>query len=116
MGLKLGYEYDFGSTTYLELEVIGARVDVLGKERVELMACNVPPDDCCQCGQPAVIVCSFCMCKKDAWLCRKCANTHYCSEGQQGLTQVVNSPRVGVCGYPQSDLYFDTSGSRSVLW
>lgn len=99
VGLHLGYEYDFGSTTELKLEVMGERMGVLGKGRVEPLARNVPPDLRCRCGQPAEVVCAFCMDDHKKWMCRKCSKSHDCGEGSQGLMPVVNSPRVGVCGY-----------------
>lgn len=53
--LAFGYDYDMGSTTSLRLKVAGIRAGKwAGKERVRLLARNLPPEiPCDQCGKPA---------------------------------------------------------------
>jgi ribosomal protein L37AE/L43A len=95
-GTKFLYEYDFGSTTHITLRVIDVREGKAAKQRVALLARNEPPAilcDACK-KEPAVAVCTSC---SEGWLCKKCAKKHEC--GAEGLLPVVNSPRVGVCGY-----------------
>ena len=96
-GLKFRYEYDFGSTTELILNVLSVREGVVGDEAVQLLAENDPPLITCQCGKPAVRVCAQCMWEGAGWLCRDCADKHAC--GEEMLLPVVNSPRVGMCAY-----------------
>jgi hypothetical protein len=98
-GLTFSYEYDFGSTTALVLKVVGTR-ECGSKRGVELLARNDPPQILCsECGSGklAMQVCADCSYQAAGWLCDDCAETHAC--GTEMLLPVVNSPRVGVCGY-----------------
>lgn len=90
------YEYDFGSTTELRVRIVGAREGAA--QGVRLLARNVPPPISCEtCGQPAVSICSQCGWDGGGWLCETCIGEHEC--GEDYALPVVNSPRVGVCGY-----------------
>lgn len=94
-GLKFLYEYDFGSSTNLALKVVSDREGApRPDDPVELLARNEPPDyRCDRCGKPAVYVDVF---EDYTLLCETCDETG--GDGE-GLLPVVNSPRVGVCGY-----------------
>jgi hypothetical protein len=103
MGVKLGdvldvkdsfeYEYDFGSTTYLKGQIIAERHGAL-KEKVRILARNRPPEDACsECGKPADQFCAECQ----EFYCHPCLCDHGCEE--EMALPVVNSPRMGVCGY-----------------
>jgi hypothetical protein len=94
--LEFSYEYDFGSTTYLELRVAGEREGALpGDDVVHVMARNQLPDYRCEeCCEPATVICVFC---NYTLLCDECLEKHEC--GEEGVLPVVNSPRIGVCGY-----------------
>jgi hypothetical protein len=98
-GLKFHYEYDFGSTTELALKVVAERKGKIGGELIQLLARNEPPLITCDvCGKIATQVCSRCgWSGKGGWLCDECALKHEC--GEDMLLPVVNSPRVGICGY-----------------
>lgn len=97
-GTSFLHEYDFGSTTELALKVASERVGVALEKGIVKMAVNLPPDiRCDECGAVATQVCTQCMWEGDGWLCDKCAEEHEC--GEEMLLPVVNSPRVGVCGY-----------------
>ena len=102
-GVKPGdvfsYEYDFGSTTKLKLKVIGKREGLLEPDEVRLLARNLPPEIRCRCKKPAVWVCTECGRDEEGpfGLCKACARKHPC--GEEMLLPVVNSPRMGVCGY-----------------
>src|SRR5262245_11137783 len=54
-GMKFTHEYDFGSTTDLDLKVVGEREGTIGsKGKVRLLARNEPPAiPCDKCGKPA---------------------------------------------------------------
>jgi hypothetical protein len=96
--MKFSYEYDFGTTTELNLRVISERIDQPGKEPVRLMARNTAPSIVCNvCGKPATQVCTQCIWEGEGWLCDACARKHKC--GEEMLLPVVNSPRVGMCAY-----------------
>jgi hypothetical protein len=59
---------------------------------------NEPPSiPCMSCGKIAAQVCTECLWSGEGWLCDECAAEHEC--GEEMLLPVVNSPRVGVCGY-----------------
>ena len=92
------YEYDFGSTTELRLRVRGSRLGVAGRQPVRLLARNEPPAWACHvCGAPATVLCSYCADERDPMLCDQHVKGHRC--GDEALLPVVNSPRMGVCGY-----------------
>lgn len=98
-GMKFYHEYDFGTTTELSLKVLSYREGHM-KDRIRLMARNVPPPILCEiCGAKPGLVCAECIWAKGAWLCKKCAKDH---EHDDMLLPVVNSPRVGQCGYTGS--------------
>ncbi len=90
---KFDYEYDFGSTTYLEGQVVSERQGVL-KEKVRILARNRMPEAiCAECGKQAARFCTDCM----EFYCSPCLDEHTC--GEETALPVVNSPRMGVCGY-----------------
>jgi len=95
-GIKFYHEYDFGTTTHLTLKVISEGESK--SKSVQLLARNDPPSiTCSSCGQTATQVCTQCAYSNEGWLCDKCAVKHKC--GEDMLLPVVNSPRVGMCGY-----------------
>jgi hypothetical protein len=100
-GMTFQHEYDFGTTTYLSLQVIGERESIVKPNEIHIMARNDPPKIMCQeCGENlATEVCSMCIWEYNskAWLCEKCLPKHGCEEDY--FLPVVNSPRVGMCGY-----------------
>jgi hypothetical protein len=97
-GLTFEHEYDFGTPTVLKLKVVAQRERVGGLTDIVVLARNDPPPIVCEaCGQPATRVCSQCLWNAPAWFCDKCAGDHEC--GEEMFLPVVNSPRVGTCGY-----------------
>jgi hypothetical protein len=98
-GMAFTYEYDFGSTTELNLKVVGLRDQGAKGNTVELLARNDAPQIVCdQCGSlPATKVCGQCVYQGEGWVCEACGAEHDC--GEDYLLPVVNSPRVGVCAY-----------------
>jgi hypothetical protein len=94
-GLKFFHDYDFGTTTHLALKVVSEREGEIPKDWVNLLAMNNPPlIPCEKCGKPATQVCVAC---GEGWLCEVCVPAHECEEDM--FLPVVNSPRVGQCGY-----------------
>jgi hypothetical protein len=111
MGVKVGdalhlsgqpveYEYDFGSTTTLNLRAMTERTGRPGRSAVRLLARNTPPVwPCAICRQPATWVCTYCLQEEgNAFACTTHRRQHECGE-HEGFLPVVNSPRMGVCGY-----------------
>ena len=97
-GMKFYYEYDFGTTTELALKVIAVGEGEVKGKSIKILARNEPPPITCEvCGKPATQVCTECIWSGEGWLCDDCAEEHEC--GEDMLLPVVNSPRVGMCGY-----------------
>jgi hypothetical protein len=102
-GSRFRYEYDFGTTT----ELVGRALDVVpGAPRgptIEVLARNEPPvHPCAECGQGATTVCALCYQRLGdlCWYCDACVQHHRCSDPDGDyVLPVVNSPRVGLCGY-----------------
>lgn len=108
VGDNFSYEYDFGSTTELILNIhsyrIGSRRS--GKE-IMILSRNNPPE----------IFCSQCEENRAQWIdpegvydgslfwCEECLGEE--EEEPEFLLPVCNSPRMGVCGYEGSDYYSD---------
>jgi len=99
-GGSFEYEYDFGSTTALRLEVTGERSGRFGRHAVRLLARNsAPVFPCDTCGAPATLICPYCIQEgSPAFTCPEHRGEHGCGE-EEGFLPVVNSPRMGVCGY-----------------
>jgi len=98
MGVKFLHEYDFGTTTELVLKVVAEWKVENNNKSIRLLARNNPPAmNCSSCGKPAVSVCVECIYDSSGLLCEECAKNHECGEDMQ--LPVVNSPRVGMCGY-----------------
>jgi hypothetical protein len=96
VGDKFHYDYDFGTTTRLSLQVIGP--NTVPKKEIVLLARNEPPFiPCVVCGQNAELICRMCSHQEEGWLCSSCAKKHRCDE--PSFLPVVNSPRTGQCGY-----------------
>lgn len=97
-GMSFSHEYDFGTTTELKLKVLSEREARARGRSIRLLARNDPPAIPCEsCGKPATKVCSQCIWDGAGWLCDGCGRTHECEE--EMFLPVVNSPRVGMCGY-----------------
>lgn len=99
-GITIPYDYDFGSTTSLEIKVIRQRQGKWGGNPIQLMARNLPLElTCATCGKPADEVCMECQWEPDIspFYCNECFTSHPCEEEMS--LPVVNSPRMGQCGY-----------------
>jgi len=97
-GMKFFHEYDFGSTTHLTLKVVSQEKKQIKSRDIVILARNEPPSyPCMSCGKTAAHICTECMCAGDGCLRDKCVDGHEC--GDEMLLPIVNSPRVGVCGY-----------------
>ena len=96
IGNRLGYVYDFGSST--ELVVSFSRFAEAGSGNpVRIVARNEPPTwPCDVCGQAATNVCVQCS-YEGGFCCAEHGDSHDC--GEEMLLPVVNSPRMGVCAY-----------------
>lgn len=92
------HEYDFGTTTHLTLKVLSEEESGRRRESFQILARNnTPLITCGVCGKIATLVCAGCIWEDEGWVCDECAGEHGC--GEDMLLPVVNSPRVGMCGY-----------------
>ncbi len=101
VGLKGEYLYDYGDTTYLTFKVLDlVPFSPRGRESVELVARNDPPEiHCSVCGEPATEICIECLYEgiEHPFFCDACFEEHECDEEMS--LPVVNSPRMGQCAY-----------------
>jgi len=96
--MRFFHEYDFGTTTELTLRVVSEGKSEIKGKSIRLLARNDPPSITCDsCGKIATQVCTQCVWSGVGWLCDECAGEHECDE--EMFLPVVNSPRVGMCGY-----------------
>ncbi len=100
VGQTFTYAYDFGSTTNLTLKVTAEREGVVEDEEdpVEILVRNNPPAIfCIVCGKPATkIEGGWSFNVEEHAYCDKHAEE---AEDIYTMLPIVNSPRVGVCGY-----------------
>ena len=97
VGGKFHYEYDFGSTTALTGHLLNGRSGPTGRFPVRLLARNDPlAFACAQCSAPATVVCPYC--PENGLFCEAHAGVHEHAV-EEAYLPVVNSPRMGVCGY-----------------
>jgi len=100
-GLSFTYEYDFGTITELTLKCLSEQKGKV-KGAIGIAARNSMPEiNCSVCKKPAKEICSECVGEKNSFLCSACAKKHEC--GEEMLLPVVNSPRMGMCGYTGPD-------------
>jgi len=92
--------YDFGTSTELKLRVADERQGRIGSEPLRLLSLNEAPVwECEVCGEDAEWLCTFCMYEREnPFYCELHAEEHDCEEPEM-LLPVVNSPRMGMCGY-----------------
>ena len=103
---SLEYEYDFGTPTFLAVKLVCPCSGAGMKQPVELAARNEDiPFDCSGCGKKgaATQLCTECMwADEECLLCDKCVEDHE-HDGEPAdetsFLPVVNSPRMGMCGY-----------------
>jgi len=107
VGMSFDYIYDFGTSTELKLKVISRR-KTKPFTGVRLLARNKPPEfHCSICGREATWVCPLCLEQgREVYLCDVCIGKH--EHDEEILLPIVNSPRMGVCGYMGSEKYSNT--------
>jgi hypothetical protein len=113
-GLKLEYEYDFGSSTELLLTVI-EEYPVKSDKKIVLLSRNEPLELLCDtCGnEPATQICTVHGWDDDSLFCEKCAGKHAekCKDfNEYAAMPIVNSPRMGVCAYNGGSIDIERDG------
>lgn len=101
-GMKISYEYDFGTTSNLVINVANVRQGKpLTANPIVLMARNLQPEaTCMECDQPGEWLCMECVYEYDepGFLCDEHADEHPHDNYGEPMP-LVNSPRVGLCAY-----------------
>ena len=105
--LSFSHEYDFGTTTVLGLSCIEVHQGMLFKKKIQILARNNLPNFVCStCKKPATEICPQCIWNGNALFCARCAKKHGNKDdhnGEDSFLPVVNSPRMGMCGYTGPD-------------
>ena len=103
-GTRFYHTYDFGTPTELTLRVVGEREGRIGREPLRILSRNEAPLwTCALCDQSATQICTYCMYEQEnPFYCEAHVQEHDCEE--EALLPVVNSPRMGMCGYTGSPL------------
>lgn len=101
-GAELTHIYDFGTESVTRLKATGSRhATPLSSRPVVLLARNQIPDvRCTECDRPAGYLCQECQYEAElpGTLCAEHAKTHP-HEDYGEPVEIVNSPRLGLCGY-----------------
>lgn len=103
-GMKLNYVYDFGTSTELDIKVIRAHALPV-KGGIQLLSRNEPLEIFCHLckKQPATQICTVHWHEgSDCMFCGDCVEKHeaVCEDAADySLMPIVNSPRMGECGY-----------------
>ncbi len=125
-GDTFGYEYDFGSTTELDIKVASVREGEKTYKDIVILSRNNPPKIMCsQCGEnEASFVDPKRFYKENPFWCKKCIAEKIESDEEEDFEEgefeedleeylpeyylpICNSPRMGVCGYDGSRIYPD---------
>ena len=99
---ELTHVYDFGTESVSRVRLVGERWGAgTTKRPVALMARNDPLDfRCMECDAAATSLCMECVYDdQSGMLCGAHAENHRHDDDEEELMPVVNSPRMGVCGY-----------------
>lgn len=101
--VELEHIYDFGTSSHTLVKFVGMRKGKpLTKHPIFLMARNDAPEmPCMECDQPASWLCIECMYEfnQSGLLCDRHAEEHPHDYNYGPPIALVNSPRIGMCGY-----------------
>ncbi len=98
---RFHHTYDFGTSTELKLRAIREREGRIGGEPLRILSRNEAPTwNCTLCDEPADWICTYCMYEQEnPFYCEAHAASEEHECGEEALLPVVNSPRMGMCGY-----------------
>ena len=102
-GVELIHIYDFGTSSITKIKVVSTRKGkATTTHPIVLMARNDPPEAyCIECGKPASRFCLECIhedYESEGTLCDEHAQSHQHDDYGEPMP-LVNSPRLGMCGY-----------------
>ncbi len=101
--VKIYHEYDYGDTTRIDLRAM-SRYCLNLNDNIVLLSRNEPLNILCGAckKQPAVNICTVCNYDEYSFFCERCSDKHAeeCDDfSDYANMPVVNSPRMGICGY-----------------
>ena len=113
--VKIYHDYDYGDTTTVFLKGL-KNYQLSLKEDTILLSRNEPLKImCATCKtEPAINICVSCWYDEYAFFCESCSEKHEekCDDfADYGRMPVVNSPRMGVCGYTEGMIDLERDGS-----
>ena len=95
---KFTYIYDYASSTELVCKVLSEfKLDENLTDPAIIARNDIPQIKCDHCDNLATEICCNCIDEGAGMLCKRCLEEHKCDE--EIFLPVVNSPRMGVCGY-----------------
>ena len=105
--MYIGYTYDYGDSTLLNIKVVSSQRAITTKNRNKFIKISARNDDivykCFDCRkEKATEICVICIYekaggRKQSSFCKSCVTKHEC--GEEMTSPIVNSPRSGICGY-----------------
>lgn len=105
--MHIGYTYDYGDSTVLNIKVVKLQRVITTKDQNKLIKISARNDEvdykCFNCNkEKATEICTICLYEKEGGrkqssFCKSCAVKHEC--GEEMTLHVTNSPRSGICGY-----------------
>ena len=112
--VKIFHDYDYGDTTKVFLTGL-KQYQLKLKENIILLSRNEPLKImCATCkNEPAVNLCTTCSCDKYSFFCETCSKEHerVCEDfTDYSCMPIVNSPRMGVCGYTGGNIDLERDG------
>ncbi len=115
---KIFHDYDFGTTTRIFLRA-HKHYQLHLKDDIFLLSRNEPLKIMCtSCKKyPATNMCTVCLYDKDAFFCEKCSEEHAATcEDYTDYAEmpVVNSPRMGECGYTGGSIDIERDGPYKI--
>ncbi|MCX6354113.1 MAG: hypothetical protein NTZ78_04310 [Candidatus Aureabacteria bacterium] len=101
-GIELTHIYDFGTESVTLIKAASVREGApTTSHPIALMARNMLPEmRCMKCKKPAIWLCMECVIEDERWgvLCDEHVKTHP-HDNYGEAVRIVNSPRLGMCGY-----------------
>ncbi|MFH1052606.1 MAG: hypothetical protein V1779_16930 [bacterium] len=116
--IKIYHDYDFGTTTRTYLKGL-KNYQLRLKDDIVLLSRNQPLKlMCVTCKiKPAAFICTTCNYDDYSFFCEECAKKHEetCADfAEYGNMPVVNSPRMGECGYEGGSIDIERDGIYKV--
>ncbi|CAN5776799.1 hypothetical protein BH11BAC3_BH11BAC3_29950 [soil metagenome] len=113
--IKIWHQYDYGTTTTVALRS-GKLFELNLKEKLILLSRNEPLKQMCTIckTKPATNICTVCQYDQDAFFCEACSSVHAqtCDDFEDySKMPVVNSPRMGECGYEGGSIDIERDGA-----